>query len=140
MTHDPTDTLPQPGRVRFDALVAQRMREPFAWGAHDCCLFAADAVLALTGQDHAAGLRGTYTDAMGAVRVLQQLGGLRAVAGRVGPRVAPLGARVGDVGLVAHADRELLAVCVGDVWLAPGPHGLGATPLGDAICAWSVHA
>lgn len=139
MTHDPSDTLPQPGRVRFDALVAQRLREPFAWGGNDCCLFAADDVLALTGVDHAAGWRGTYSDARSAARVLAELGGLQALAERAGPRVAPLGACVGDVGLVVHDGRELLAVCAGEVWLAPTAGGLAALPLNEAVCAWTVN-
>lgn len=34
-----------------------RRSVPFAWGSNDCRLFAADAVQAMTGVDHAAELR-----------------------------------------------------------------------------------
>lgn len=138
MTHDPTNTRADAGRVRFDALIAQRMRESFAWGRNDCCLFPADAVAALTGIDHAAAWRGTYSDAMGAARVLQQLGGLDALASKAGPEIAPLAAAVGDVGLVVHEGRALLAVCAGEVWLAPTAGGLAALAMIEARRAWRV--
>jgi hypothetical protein len=136
--HDPAETRPQAWRARLDALVHARLREPFAWGVHDCCLFAADAVHAQTGDDPAAKWRGTYSDAQGAARLVQKLGGLAAIAGLVGDRIPPLTASVGDVGLV-HADgRELLAVCMGPNWLCPTAQGLGALPLDAAQMAWRV--
>lgn len=138
MTHDPTDIQACTWRERFDALVAQRMRTPFAWGSHDCCLFAADAVLASTGVDHASDLRGTYDDAASALRVLRAAGGLDAVAARAGEPVPPLMAQIGDVGVVATEGRESLAVCVGSVWLAPAAAGLAALPLESARAAWRV--
>ena len=57
------DLQPCAWRQQLDALIASRMAAPFAWGAHDCCLFAADAVLAQTGEDPAAEFRGTYASA-----------------------------------------------------------------------------
>ena len=138
MTHDATRTLRDEPRERFDALVRDRMATTFAWGQHDCCLFAADCVLAQTGIDLAADLRGTYTDAMGAARALQFIGGIKAAGDRAGPAIPALAARVGDVGLVMLEDRELLAVCAGPVWLAPAATGLAARPLSGARLAWRV--
>lgn len=136
--HDPALTLPCTWRQRFDALVAQRLRTPFAWGSHDCCLWAADCVLATTGHDPAADLRGTYTTALGAARVLSAIGGLPAAGARGGPAIPPLAAAVGDVGLVQHDGRDLMAVCAGSVWLAPAANGLAALPLSAATLAWRV--
>jgi hypothetical protein len=48
-------------RAFHDFLLA-RANAPFAWGSHDCALFAADGVLAITGIDIAADFRGKYTD------------------------------------------------------------------------------
>ena len=139
MTHDPTDTVPDHGRLRFDALIGDRMAAPFAWGANDCCMFAADCVQALTGHDPAAAFRGTYSDARGAVKVLEAVGGLEHAAVMAGDPIPPLMAGIGDVGLVQLEDRELLAVCVGAVWLAPAAGGLAARPLDAASKAWRVN-
>jgi hypothetical protein len=114
------------------------MAAPFAWGTHDCCLFAADAVLAQTGVDPAAEFRGMYVDARGAVALLTDLGGLQAVAARAGESIPALCAQVGDIGLVEHEGRELLAVCAGPVWLVPAEQGLTALPIDSATSAWRV--
>ena len=43
---------------------------------HDCCSFAADCVLAMTGVDKMAGYRGGYKSAVGASRKLAKAGGM----------------------------------------------------------------
>jgi hypothetical protein len=132
------DLQPCAWRQQLDALIASRMAAPFAWGAHDCCLFAADAVLAQTGEDPAAEFRVTYADAREALELLTELGGLSAVAARAGDPIAALCAQVGDIGLVEHDGRELLAVCAGPVWLVPAEQGLAALPIDSATSAWRV--
>jgi hypothetical protein len=52
-----------------------RKSAPFAWGANDCALFAADAVLAFTGTDLGADFRGKYADHAGAVAMMQTICG-----------------------------------------------------------------
>ncbi|MDT7836448.1 DUF6950 family protein [Aquabacterium sp. OR-4] len=139
MSADPAHALADAGLARFFALIEARRAAPFVWGGHDCCLFAADAALALTGKDHAAAWRGRYHCAAGAARLLARLGGLSALASNAGPQIMPLAAGVGDVGLLHHGGRELLGVCVGDVWLSPAAGaGLAAQPLGAALAAWRV--
>lgn len=122
----------------LSALVTQALPRPFAWGAHDCCTWAADAVLAQTGADPAEGLRGTYDDARTALALVQRLGGMAEIGSRCGRPIPPLMAAHGDIGLVHHEGRELLAVCGGAHWLATGPAGLLALPLHLAINAWRV--
>jgi len=56
---------------RLLALITERRSTPFAWGQHDCALFACDAVKVMTGVDPARGLRGKYRSAMGAARALK---------------------------------------------------------------------
>lgn len=138
MELDPSQVQVPQWQRQFDALVAERMRTPFCWGQHDCCLWAADAVKAQTGVDHAAGYRGTYFTELQAARLLRELGGLAELAGRVGPERAPLTAQTGDVGLVFDGSRELLGICVGAHWLVPATYGLAALPLSAARRAWSV--
>jgi hypothetical protein len=51
------------------------MLMPFEWGARDCCLWAADAVRALTGIDIAEEYRGKYNTELQAYRLLQSVTG-----------------------------------------------------------------
>ena len=121
---------------RLSALVAARLRTPFAWGVHDCCLWAADAVLAQTGRDPAAAWRGTYSSRRGAAAVLRQAGGLRAVAALAGREVPAAAALPGDVGLLQRPGGRLLGVCAGGSWLVASRGGLVAVPAEAAIAAW----
>lgn len=123
---------------RLQALVLARLHEPFAWGEHDCCLFAADAVQAVTGFDPAAPWRGTYVDERGAMRLVRELGGLAAIAVLGGgEEVHPLRARAGDI-VLGHVDRDCLGVCLGATWHAPSAAGLVARPMAEAQRAWRV--
>ena len=124
---------------RFAELVESARARPFEWGSHDCCLWGADSVLALTGNDLAAQWRGTYSDALSAARLLKQLGGLEALAATAGPEMPPSFAAQGDVGLVeANAEDGSLsiAVCAGHSWLVVGESGLLSFP--TAVRAWRV--
>jgi hypothetical protein len=46
----------------------------FKWGSHDCCMFAADVVQAMTGEDWASEFRGKYSTKDGAIEALQTIG------------------------------------------------------------------
>ena len=46
---------------RLDRLLTAGAARPFEWGKWDCCLFVADALLAVTGRDLAEGLREKYS-------------------------------------------------------------------------------
>jgi len=95
---------------------------PFRWGHHDCAMFAARCVAAITGVDPAAAYRETYADEAGAERVLTEVGGLdAALRARFGEPVPILCARRGD--LLYRVDGnggEMVAVCFGRVGLVPG--------------------
>lgn len=112
---------------------------PFAWGVNDCCLFAADAVIALTGDDVAADVRGTYSDALGAGRLIEARGGLAAIAtAALGAPVLPVFAAVGDVVLLLNEGRELLVICNGTSAVGPGVAGMMALGMEAAIAAWKL--
>lgn len=134
MMHDADQTVPQDWRLRLDALVHSRMAAPFVWGTNDCCMFAADAALAISGQDFAAGFRGSYSTEAQAQQVLQTVGGVEGAAALGGQPIAPAFATVGDVGLIAGG----LAVCVGQHWVAPARKGLAVLQFDVAEKAWRV--
>lgn len=83
----------------------------FQWGKMDCALFAAGAVLAMTGSDPAAAFRGRYRSCAGSVRALRLYGQgtLEATIDALFPE-KPIGfAQRGD--LVLHDGA--VGVCVG---------------------------
>lgn len=125
---------------RLAALLADRRAAPFEWALNDCCSFAADCVLAVTGVDPGEGLRGRYLDEAGALALLQELGGVRGFAdSRIGSRIKPLQARVGDVGMGRTPGGMGLVVCIGLHWTGPGPTGLLTLPQDHvARFAWKV--
>lgn len=126
-------------RLRLDALVHERTSVPFVWGVQDCALWAADCVLAITGIDLAADLRG-HRSARQALRTIRKHGGLFSIATRaLGPAAGVHNASEGDVLLVGMGKRVALGVMLpGPMVVGPGATGLCAAPLSDALCAWRV--
>jgi len=53
-------------QTRLDAFLRQQKDRTFEWGKWDCCLFVADAITAMTGEDPAQSLRGKYNSEDGA--------------------------------------------------------------------------
>ncbi|MBB5709448.1 DUF6950 family protein [Sphingomonas xinjiangensis] len=110
--------------------------EPFKWGSHDCALFAAGAVKAMTGTDPAADFRDTYTNRTGAAAALQEHGAgtlLKTVTSWLGEPKHPAFAQRGDVVI---KDRNTLGVCVGlHSWFVGEEHGAqGLVALPTANC------
>ncbi len=107
---------PKPWRRRVDwperlagCLAAARAR-PFAWGSHDCALFACDCVKAITGVDPGRRFRAKYKTARGAAGALRRFagGGVEAAAMRMAadlgaPEIAVARAGRGDVVLLRLA-------------------------------------
>jgi hypothetical protein len=96
-----------------------RSKMPFAWGTNDCCTFAADAILAMTGTDIAAPFRGKYTDlasALGAIKAVTKVGkvssGVAHCATKAGlaELTQPAMARRGDLVLVEDNDTWVAGV------------------------------
>jgi hypothetical protein len=56
--------------------LGERLAMPFAWGSHDCCMFAAEWVRICTGEDFAKGYRGKYRSEAGALKLLKRDGGV----------------------------------------------------------------
>lgn len=121
-------------RTRLTLYLAERARQPFAPGSHDCALFAAGAVEAITGTDPAAPYRGRYTTERGGLRVLRRDGYADHVAlaaatlpERVTGRAAP-----GDLAVVDGPAGPALGVVQGAAIYVLSPRGLSLVPLAAA--------
>lgn len=121
----------------------------FAWGSHDCCLWSADVVMAIStdGLDLAADFRGTYSDAAGAAAAVEAYTGggtvedlavMKAEAFGLA-EVSPAFAWRGDV-VLADAD---LGPCLG-ILRSDGeaafvaPEGQVMRPVAELRRAWRV--
>jgi len=126
--------------LRLDALVRARLLLPFEWGGNDCFSWVADCAQAMTGTDVLAVLRGPRRTWQGAYKQHARYpGGLPSAMMRAGlQRVDPRLARRGDAVLIELPPFGLLAVCNGEVALAPGPQGLATVPMERALCGWRV--
>lgn len=125
---------------RLAAYLARQLNTRFEWGTHDCVLFAAGAVQAITG---AQVLPVQWASRAAAAQALRSRGGLVAAVDGVLPRIAsPAHAWRGDVVLVTApmggAARRWLAVCDSGRWWAPAPAGLSCGPMAQAVQAWGV--
>lgn len=139
----------KPGwEIALSAFLADRRTCPFAWGTNDCCLFACDAALAITGMDLAADFRGHYTDRASAGAVIRAFcgGGVQELALKIArqfgiqqwPAVGL--ARRGDIVLFAQRRRWTLGVVSlnGYELLAPAAAGLARLPLSQSERAWRI--
>ena len=119
----------------------ENLDTPFKWGTFDCCLFAANAVHAMTGKDFAEPFRGKYTTEKGAAKALIKYGNgdikstLNAIFGPLKPR---LNAGRDDLVLVETDTGDALGVVAsGKIWVAT-LNGLATMPLNRALGCWSV--
>jgi cell wall-associated NlpC family hydrolase len=114
-------------------------KQPFAWGTHDCCSFAADCVLSMTGVDQRAGYRGGYSTALGAARKLAKAGGMEAaISAELGEPLAPQMAQRGDVVCFTSPLGDTCGICLGSTIAAAGLQGITHTPMLQAFKAWRV--
>lgn len=138
--------------ARLNECVARAQRAAFEYGTLDCCLYPADAVLAMTGVDPAAAWRGTYNDRAGAERVLAALGGdvgamLEGMAARHAWAEVPSSeAARGDVIYIPAATLGIDEAMGGFAGVCLGPmasafiagHGVAFLPLKHANRGWRI--
>lgn len=131
--------LPDWERLLSDYLASMHAAE-YAYGRLDCGLFAAGAVIAITGIDPAGPFRGRYTTARGAARALRRYGAgnLEKTLDSLFERKEPAFAHRGD--LVWNG--EAVGVCAGGYALfiaAEGQDGgLVRVQRADLRGAWAV--
>ncbi len=138
----PTRKYPDWDR-RMAAEIERQHSLPFEFGLHDCCMFAADVVQAMTGYDPADGIRATYTSATEAARILRRAGGMKElVSNMLDCNPSPPGAaRRGDVCMMGKAEgfiNNQLGICIGDSVLVAADACLFQRELSSAICCWRI--
>ena len=122
-----------------DALVnyiAIKRHEPFEYGVNDCCLFAAGAVIEITGEDPMSEFRGKYDSLKGSLTVIKEIG--------AGTLEATLDGKFPEVA-IGHAQRGDLAFFDGSVGVVMGgfayfasDDGLERVPRAMWDKCWSV--
>lgn len=131
--------------ARLDAYLRAQENREFDWGAFNCAFFAMDAVLVMTGVDHASEYRGTFKTAAGAARALRKNGfenlKLLAVSKFGAPLPSCRYAQRGDLigfetpegfilGIVDLSGIKFAAVTLN--------HGLVRINMAQARCAWRI--
>ncbi|EDC1758919.1 hypothetical protein BH468_23725, partial [Salmonella enterica subsp. enterica serovar Senftenberg] len=106
---------------RLITVIRAAEKRPFLWGSHDCCLFAADCVQAMCGEDFAEGWRGTYDSEMGAKKAILRGGGsLEKVFARYLDEVPVKLAQRGDIAIVENSGARCAGVVYSGVVWVPG--------------------
>lgn len=127
--------------ARLAAVVEAARGRPFAYGRHDCALFAADAVEAMTGEDPAAAFRGRYGTAFEGCAALRKAGfadHVEAVAAQFA-EIPAARARPGDLAAVRNEAGELALGVVQGAWVyVARPEGVGLVSKLDAERAFRV--
>lgn len=132
--------------------------QPFVWGTHDCCLFAANAIQAMTGVDIADDFRGKYTDQASAFTLIHSVTGGSTVEDaatycankhgllewtRANGTPLPLMAKRGDLVVASNDAGEVIAGIVdlsGRYVAAVNETGYAQLPLSSIKRAWHVPA
>ena len=125
--------------MRLSGALESARNQPFQWGAHDCALFAADCVLAMTDRDFAAEFRGTYDSKDSAAAVLARES-LEQIATRfLGERLASVNlAQRGDVMHRVQGEVPALGICIGDQAIFLGLRAFLWVPVQECSAAWHV--
>lgn len=120
------------------------------WGLTDCTLFTADWVVARTGRDPGAALRGTYSSAEQANAIIDRFGGIE---GLVGAKLGGLGFERtdhpmdGDIGIVTaftgfdaegSVVKDIPAIRFGPLWAVMSARGVAMKKLEWTGAAWRI--
>jgi hypothetical protein len=118
---------------------ASKARE-LVWGEHDCCLFAARCVDAMTGSEYVRELQAEYQDKTTGLRFIARHGSLQAaIESILGEPVQWWKVKRGDVCLVPSADGlGSLGVCLGPTIACVLERGLQYEPIDRAIVGWRI--
>jgi len=127
-------------RKRLTLYLSGVGRIAFKDGVHDCALFLAGGVTAMTGQDYAAPYRNRYTTLRGGLRILRKQGFDDHVAlAKSHLREKPIAFGCeGDGAVVATPLGDALGIVQGAAIYVLLPTGLALVPLTDASCALEV--
>lgn len=117
--------------------VAAEASRTFAYGEHDCALFAARCVAAVTGIDHAAAF-GAY-DSAKAQQLLAEHNGVEGIATMIlGEPAPPNHCRAGDVVVADLPLGPTLGICLGSNCAFAAARGLLYMPRSVIRCGWRI--
>lgn len=121
---------------RLSQYISSVRDTPFVWGAHDCCIFAADAIQAMTGIDLMPEERGCYDSSTSAMLLLKRQGFASAEQKLDSLlEVIPIGrAHRGDIALA----YDNAGVVAGDFAWMIDDDGLVRIPRAEWSRAWKV--
>ncbi len=125
---------------RLITYVAGITYQPFVEGQHDCALFAAGAVQAMTGQDLAARWRGTYATTAKGLAALKRAGFADHIT-LVAAHFAEINARdamPGDIAVIEGPLGLALGVVQGAGVYALIDRGVGIVPVAHILRAFRV--
>jgi len=135
----------------YHTFLHERRSQPFAWGKHDCCLFAADGIKAFTGTDIASDFRGKYNDQASALTAIHSItGGGRTVADAAAWVAKkhgltewkhPLMAQRGDLAVAKNGDGSMIVGLIhlnGRHIVTVGEKGSLRLPISSILRAWHV--
>lgn len=130
--------------MRLAEVIDAAQVKPFGYGTYDCALLAADCVLAITGIDYAAELRG-YTSKADAYRIVSEYGSFEAMVTALLKRdpIHPAFACRGDVvlglpSLMPDEQGESIGICLGARCAFPTSIGLVMADMSAARLAWRI--
>jgi hypothetical protein len=131
-------------RSALHAYLHDVWRKPLVWGEHDCALFSAGGVQAMTGEDFGAPYRGRYKTLAGGLRLLKKRGfdSHADLAASLLEEIHPSMAQVGDLVAVKVDDAGLYALGIVQgsriYVLRPDAGAIGTVDLLDAERAFRV--
>ncbi len=126
----------------LDKFLCERLSVTFEWGKSDCCMFACDALVAITSVDIARDYRGKYKTAIAADKILKE--GLNNI---VTGTMHDLGSEEinknfgqrGDLVLINTPNGDALAIInLRGTVTGQGELGLIDYPLDSVIKAWRI--
>lgn len=129
---------------RLNEVVLSARIKPFEWGVHDCGVFTADCIKAITNVDYAQAFRG-YQSALGAEHIVSQYGGLSALVDQITntSRVHRSHARRGDLVLGLPPESDVfggsLGICLGVKFAFVDRIGLSMQGIDVVQIAWSIN-
>jgi hypothetical protein len=128
-------------KIRLISYLGESARKPFEPGTHDCALFAAGAVKAMTGQDFAKRYRGRYNTLKGGFKALQKAGYADHItlAASVLEEIPVSFAGPGDLAVIDTPDGPALGVVQGEgIYFLTMDDRMGLRPMAEAIRAFKV--
>jgi len=134
--------------ARLESFLAANRTRKFQYGSWDCCLFAADCILAITGIDIAEQFRGRYISRKEALRVVREITGRSSIEAAAEhcaeahgmPEIEPLRAARGDMVLIPRPHDFSLGIVAlnGMQILIVGKQAIGPIQFDRACRAWRV--